>query len=737
MAVLRSAAKLALEPPRRTSSLAAAQGGWEKCRSSRTVPRLAEQLHARAPRAATRKPLDFCLSIGGGKPFSAQRLVPAPPGRPATRAAAAAAMAASNKPFVEAVSLAGPTAADERASADLEAYLRAEGLYESRAEAELREEVLGRLNAIVKAWIRGVAERAGAPADDANARIFTFGSYRLGVHGPGADIDTVCVGPSYAARETDFFGAEPHALQALLAAEPDVDALRAVTGAYVPVLEFKYMGISIDLLYAQLSVPTVREDLDILATAALRHCDDRSVRSLNGCRVADAILREVPSPPAFRAALRGVKLWAERRGVYSNVTGYLGGVNWAILVAYVCKLYPRAAPSTVLSRFFRVFAQWGWPTPIMLVPIERDPGLGMPVWDPRENPRDRSHIMPIITPAYPCMNSSYNVSECTLGAMVAEFRRGDGAVGALLAAAAAPGGGAADWGRLFEPLDFFGGFKHFLQVEATAGSRGDFEIWEGWVSSRLRLLIKSAGMVIDVRPWPKPFRPAAVAVEAAPAAVEADAADGKGGAEGAARGAEGAAEGAAADGGGGAAAAKEGKEGGVAAEDAEEPPLEPKADGPVSCFYFLGLSKKKAPTNVAYGQSMLVPQSKVDLTPAVNDFAHKVKDWPERRPGMDLLVKHVPAKALPAWARAAAAAKRAAAGGGGEPGAKRARAEAAEAAAPGVARNEDLADWAAPGEGGGVEREEPGEDPVAQQQSAAKKAVVAAGAAPAAAAAVT
>ena len=45
----------------------------------------------------------------------------------------------------------------------------------------------------------------------------------------------------------------------------------------------------------------------------------------------------------------------------------------------------------------------------MLCAIEEG-SLGFPAWDPRRNPKDRFHLMHIITPAYPCMDSSYNVS---------------------------------------------------------------------------------------------------------------------------------------------------------------------------------------------------------------------------------------------------------------------------------------------------------------------------------------
>lgn len=377
------------------------------------------------------------------------------------------------------ISTDGPSQSDMIRTQELEKILEDAGLFETREEAVRREEVLGKLDQVVKEWVKKVTRAKGFSeqlVQEANAKIFTYGSYRLGVHGPGADIDTLIVGPRHVTREEDFFGE----LQRMLAAMPEIEELHPVPDAHVPVMGLKLNGVSVDLLYAKLEHWVIPEDLDLSQESVLQNVDEKTVLSLNGCRVTDQILRLVPNIQSFRTTLRCIRYWAKRRGVYSNVAGYLGGINVALLVARVCQLFPNALPSTLVPKFFKLFSQWKWPNPVLLCPIQEG-SLAHLVWDPRRNFNDRKHLMPIITPAHPCMNSSYNVSSSTLHVMQEEFRRGDIICEDIEA-------NNSEWASLFESFPFFETYKNYLQVDIFAKSDTDFRNWKGWVESRLRLL---------------------------------------------------------------------------------------------------------------------------------------------------------------------------------------------------------------------------------------------------------
>lgn len=383
------------------------------------------------------------------------------------------------------ISLSGPTEKDLEITQALEEELRANNVFESSEEAKLREVVLGRVDALVKEFVYRASIRHGLSENAARAsggKIFTFGSYRLGVHGPGSDIDTLCVAPKHVQRE-DFF----EIFEALLKERDDVTEVAAVPEAYVPLIKTKFMGISIDFLFARIPLPRIDDALELRDDNLLKNLDERDVRSLGGSRVTDEILRLVPNVHVFRLALRCIKLWAGRRAIYANVLGFLGGVAWAMLVARICQLYPNEVAGAIVSRFFLILLQWKWPQPVLLKPIEDGP-LPIRVWNPRLYPTDRLHRMPIITPAYPSMCATHNVTQSTQMVMTQEFQRGSEIVDRIFL-------GKATWKELFEKHDFFHRYKYYLQVIASSGS-ADLQLkWEGTVESKLRQLIMKLELV--------------------------------------------------------------------------------------------------------------------------------------------------------------------------------------------------------------------------------------------------
>lgn len=429
---------------------------------------------------------------------------------------AAAAQAAAPAPVVEVkrvegphvrfgvtepISLGLPIEAELALSQQLSEELQRDAPLETEEGMQHRAALLVELHRVVLQWIYEVSIQQSfdeEAAKTAGAKIYTFGSYRLGVVSPGSDIDALCVAPRHVSRQAFF-----QALAPKLQAHPEVSEVTPVPDAYVPIIKLKLRGVEIDLLFARLMLTEIPDSLESLSDDnLLKNLDDKTVRSLNGCRVADHIVNLVPSAERFRDVLRLVKVWAKRRGIYSNVLGFFGGISWAILVARVCQLYPHYAAGPLVKRFFRFYDRWNWKNPVCLCPIREpstEPGLmAFRVWNPKTNPQDRLHLMPIITPAFPSMNSTHNVTQTTKRILSEEFARGFKVVEEVER-------GGCGWCEVYRPVPFFAQYKRYLSIEMLAKAKQVFSKWQGWIESRIRQLVKHLEQIptVQVRPWPE------------------------------------------------------------------------------------------------------------------------------------------------------------------------------------------------------------------------------------------
>lgn len=442
--------------------------------------------------------------------------------------AAAASNASQFAPVYQPISVKAPSDVEKFASLALCNYIDKAYPQESVESRKAREKVLAKVDKLIKELVKRCTVASGvseAQANEGGGNIFISGSYRLGVHTEGTDIDIICCLPKQVTKD-EFFGN----FLDNLSARADVSEVTPITEAVVPMIGLKIDGIDIDLLYSCLPFAQVNlKEKDILDDNILRGVDDQTAKCLNGPRVTNMLYKLVPNFHEFAVCLRCLRLWGKKRGIYSNKMGYLGGVNFAILGAFICQLYPKAPAATLLKNFFRLMLDWKWPNPIRLCP-KYEPGLNMEQWDPTIDRRQLRDLMPILTPAYPIMNSTYSTNQRTMEVMMMEFQRGkdicektikDIMLRKLKAdktQSSTGSGGAANtdlklsydevadgFSELFTPFDFFAHFSTYIMVLITANSEDDLLKWEGFVESRVRqLVVRLANLPFSaVRPHPK------------------------------------------------------------------------------------------------------------------------------------------------------------------------------------------------------------------------------------------
>lgn len=109
--------------------------------------------------------------------------------------------------------------------------------------------------------------------------------------------------------------------------------------------------------------------------------------------------------------------------------------------------------------------------------------------------------MPVIIPAYPAMNSTYNVSISSLKLIKDELER------ARLICKKSPIIDESMYQELFSEYSFFLDHKNYLQIVCASDDFDHQQVWYGWIESRLRRLIMALEDVpfTKVIPFPGSF----------------------------------------------------------------------------------------------------------------------------------------------------------------------------------------------------------------------------------------
>ena len=198
--------------------------------------------------------------------------------------------------------------------------LQGEEIYETEAGEVRRNNTIRKLEGIVKNWVNQVGnaleeEEVGGEVEivggggakknnttnnkEYGAQLTIFGSQRLGVHNASADIDVLCIAPEFITRELFF-----EKFVDLLRHRTDTSLVFAIPDAYTPVVKFNFKNTPIDMLFVSLPVKGISRSIDTLDISYLKRLDEKGVRSINGPRVAEYILKLVPNEQNFRTTLK-------------------------------------------------------------------------------------------------------------------------------------------------------------------------------------------------------------------------------------------------------------------------------------------------------------------------------------------------------------------------------------------------------------------------------------------------
>lgn len=414
---------------------------------------------------------------------------------------------------------------------------------------------------------------SGTPSISNSAILLCYGSYKLGVSTPTGDMDTLVLVPKYVNRDVHFFGLLHRILEQMARENEHIKDLTAINYEHsvTPLIKMVFYDVSVDMVFASVedvsalngeirpSGLSVRANLyndSFLQSAAM---DDKMQRSYNGFRNAEMILNSMFTEAEkrvdalverrinnFRMTLRCLKKIADLNGLKENKYGYIGGISFALMTAKVVQLFPNYCFAQLLERFLWLFGtRWDWNAwPVLIVDQLKEPNRAATNGYPRgpvqehvavfdyfwnrdkrrgmatrfaggmafQQPLNKRY-MSVVTPAWPQMNSTYNVVASTRAVIVKLFRAKHAEILHMRAQHQLQNEAmaAAAWKRYFRKFEFFREFDQYIEIIiACRDDDAQFLRWKGYIESKIRILIDKLELMLkvysfDIQIWPFVF----------------------------------------------------------------------------------------------------------------------------------------------------------------------------------------------------------------------------------------
>ncbi|KAE8143771.1 hypothetical protein BDV38DRAFT_3094 [Aspergillus pseudotamarii] len=404
----------------------------------------------------------------------------------------------SEDPGSERASIAIEKAASSLGGVDgLKKCLREHQAFPSDEEIAQRKEAFESIKQLVN------QRDANLPADtkvDLLFAVVPVGSYGFGVWNSSSDMDILVIGQ---VSPRTFFALMIAKLRR--ATDSDIALLRKVKAASGTMLELEVRGVRIDLQYCAATrvVESWPQALELPAGDSTFDLPMQSLLKLNSLRDMHYLQRTIPDLASFRLAYRFIKLWAQRRGIYSSKLGYLGGIHITLLLGRICTLSFRQAGSIstadIVTTFFKHYALFNWEKNVVYDPsfYKSAPRYFRPQREP----------LVILSQHQPKVNVARAASIPSTRTLVQEFQRADqllsrqGVTWEQLAGSVENSTGADE---------FFKSYRSYAKVNVQywggAATKGRMLVgWLEWRCVSLLVDIHRRFPDIHARIWPARF----------------------------------------------------------------------------------------------------------------------------------------------------------------------------------------------------------------------------------------